>query len=448
VYTVEAIPAHELGNSSFLVADPESGVGFVVDPLRDIERYLQAATRLNVKLSHSLDTHLHNDFVSGRRELAAGVGANIDDLDPGRDLTIGSMTVHAIHTPGHTPEHKSYLLSEGGRPRALFSGGAVMVGAIARTDLFGPHLAVHLALEALTTLQVRLRGLPDDIAVFPTHGAGSFCAAGGGSGHETTLRNERKTNPFFLTTEVMPFLARALNQPRYPTYYRDMSTINRGGAPLIGPSPPALTRLGADEVARMMDEGAAVVDVRPGRDYDREHIPGSYSIGIDGPLSAWVGWLIARGRLIVLAGGTDAQHKKAQRQLLRIGFDTIAGALDGGMDAWRSSGRKVSAFESVEVEDMAEWVISAEPMTVVDARDENEWVAGHVPGALHIYVPDVPHHADEIPREAPVAVHCASGYRAGIAASLLEQAGLTHIIHVNGQYSDWDRLHLAEVHPN
>ncbi len=448
MYTVDAIPAHELGNSSFLVADPDSGVGFVVDPLRDIDRYLQAASRLHVKLSHSLDTHLHNDFVSGRRELAAEVGASIDELDPGRDLTIGNMTVQAIHTPGHTPEHKSYLLSEGGRPRALFSGGAVMLGAIARTDLFGPHLAVHLALEALTTLQVRLRALPDDIRVYPTHGAGSFCAAGGGSGHETTLGYERHTNPFFLTTDVMTFLARVLNQARYPTYYRDMSAINRGGAPLIGTSLPPLPRLGADEVAQMMDEGAAVVDVRPGRDYDREHIPGSYSIGIDGPVSAWVGWLIARGRLIVLVGGTDAHHQRARRQLLRIGFDTVAGALDGGMDAWRSSGREVSAFESVEIEDMAEWVISAEPMTVVDARDDNEWVAGHVPGAVHMYVPDVPHHANEIPHEAPVAVHCASGYRAGIAASLLEQAGVKRIIHVNGQYSDWDRLHLAEVHPN
>ena len=448
MYTVEAIPANELGNSSFLVADPDRGLGFVVDPFRDIERYLQTASRLHVKLTHAFDTHLHNDFVSGRRELAAEVGASIDELGPGRDLEIGGMTVQAIHTPGHTPDHKSYLLKEGDRPRALFSGGAVMLGAIARTDLFGPHLALHLALEALTTLQVRLRGLPDDVRVFPTHGGGSFCAAGGASGHETTLGNERRTNPFFLTTEVMPFLVRALNQPRYPTYYRDMSAINRGGAPLIGASLAPITRLSADEVAGMMDEGAAVVDVRPGRDYDREHIPGSYSIGLDGPVSAWVGWLIARGRLIVLAGGTEAQHQKARRQLLRIGFDTIAGALDGGMDAWRSSGREVSTFESVDVEDMAEWVISAEPMTVVDARDDNEWVAGHVPGALHMYVPDIPHHADEISREAPVAVHCASGYRAGIAASLLEQAGLKRIIHVNGQYSDWDRLHLAEVRAN
>ena len=160
-----------------------------------------------------------------------------------------------------------------------------------------------------------------------------------------------------------------------------------------------------------------------------------------------MGWLVARGRPVVLAGGTEAQHREAQRQLYRIGFDTIAGALDGGLDAWLSSGGEVSEFETVDVEDMAAWILSAEPMTVVDVRDEHEWSEGHVPGAVHIYVPDVPYRAGEIPLEAPVAVHCASGYRAGIAASLLEQAGLKRIIHVNGQYSDWDRLHLAETIP-
>jgi len=444
VYTVEAIPASELGNSSFLVADQERGVGLVIDPLRDIEPYLAVAKNLNVRLTHALDTHLHNDYVSGCRELAAEAGAQIPDLPPGADLAVGDLTIKALLTPGHTPDHKSYLLHEGGKPRALFSGGAVMLGAIARTDLFGPHLAVHLALEALSTLQVKLRGLPDEIKVFPTHGGGSFCGTGGRSGHETTLGHERRTNPFFQTTEVMPFLARVLNQPRYPTYYRDMAAVNRGGAPLIGLTPPPLTRLKADEVASMMDAGAAVVDVREGRDYDRGHIPGSYSVGIDGPVSAWVGWLIARGRPIVLAGGSEAEHRTAQRQLLRIGFDTIAGELDGGMDAWRASGRELSTFETVDVEDMAQWVLSAEPMTVVDTRDEHEWASGHVPGAVHIYVPDVPGRAHEIPHDAPVAVHCASGYRAGIAASLLEQAGLKRIIHVNGEYSDWDRLHLAQ----
>lgn len=447
MFAVEAFPATELGNASFLVADSDHGVGLVVDPYRDVDGYLTRAESLGIKLTHALDTHLHNDFASGRGELAAEAGTAIGELDAGHELAIGGITLRALHTPGHTPDHKSYLLLEGGRPRALFSGGAVMVGAIARTDLFGPHLAVHLALEALRTLQVRLRGLPDDLAIFPTHGSGSFCGTGGRSGHETTLGHERATNPFFLTTEVMPFLARALNQQRYPAYYRDMAGVNRTGPALLGrlPAPPA--KLKASDVERLMAEGAAVVDVRRGRHYDRGHIPGGYSVGLDGPFSAWVGWLIPRGRPIVLAGGTDAQHVVAQRQLHRIGFDTIAGALDGGIDAWQSSGRAVSTFETKDIEDVAEWILSAEPMTVVDTRDEHEWAAGHVPGAVHIYVPDVSYRAGEIPNEAPVAVHCASGYRAGIAASLLEQAGLTRIIHVNGPYSDWDRLHLAESRP-
>src|SRR5439155_14663160 len=199
----------------------------------------------------------------------------------------------------------------------------------------------------------------------------------------------------------------------------DRGRSNGEGARLIGKSVPPLAALTADEVARMMDDGAAVVDVRIGRDYDRGHIPGSYNVGIDGPVSAWVGWLIPRGRPLILVGGAEKDLRTAQTQLLRIGYDTIAGGLDGGMDAWRSSGREVSTFETVDVEDMAQWVLSAEPMTVVDTRDEHEWVAGHVPGAVHIYVPDVPHRASEIPRDAPVAVHCASGYRAGIAGSLL-----------------------------
>src|SRR6202171_1022490 len=382
MFAVEAFPATELGNASFLVADRDHGVGLVVDPYRDVDGYLTRATSPGIKLTHALDTHLHNDFVSGGGELAAEAGTLIDDLEAGQELAVGSLTLRALSTPGHTPDHKSYLLLEGGRPRALFSGGAVMVGAIARTDLFGPHLAVHLALEALRTLQVRLRGLPDDLAIFPTHGAGSFCGTGGKSGHETTLGHERATNPFFLTTEVMPFLARALNQQRYPGYYRDMAAFNSAGPVRAARRPAPPPKLSASQVERLMAEGAAVVDVRRGRNYDRGHIPGSYSVGLDGPFSAWVGWLIPRGRTIVLAGGTDAQHREAQRQLFRVGFESVA-----------------------------------------DARDEHEWSGGHVPGALHIYVPDVPHRAVEIPLEAPVAVHCASGYRAGIAASLLEQAG-------------------------
>src|ERR1700694_1203714 len=223
---VRIIRASELGNSSFLGAAPEAGEAIVIDPFRDVERYLTGADALGVTIRRALDTHLHNDFVSGRRELATEAGAAIEQPEAGAELAVGRFTLRALHTPGHTPDHLSYLLALGERPLALFSGGALMVGAIARTDLFGPHLAVHLALEAFRTLKVRLRGLPDDVAVYPTHGSGSFCGTGGGSGYETTLGQERSTNPFFLTTEVMPFLARVLNQQRYPAYYRDTDGIN------------------------------------------------------------------------------------------------------------------------------------------------------------------------------------------------------------------------------
>ena len=452
--------ASELGNTTFLVSDPESGEAVAIDPLRDVGQYLDRAEQLDVRIKQSLETHVHNDFVSGSLELRAEVGAGIcaaedsglefgfDPLREDSEVSLGRWRLRARHTPGHTPNHLSYLLrGPDGRDAAIFSGGALMAGAIARTDLFGPHLATHLALEAFRTLHVLLRDVPDDVAVYPTHGAGSFCAAGASGAATTTMGRERRTNPYLITTELMPFIARALHQGPYPAYYKDMNALNRRGANLIGRSLPPLKDLSADLTDHHRKLGAAVVDVRSGRKYDRGHIPGSYSIGLEGPFGPWVGWVIERGRPIVLVGGTRKQHEEAHLQLLRIGFDSVAGQLDGGMDAWTASGRELATFETAEVADLASWILSAEPMTVVDARDEDEWVHGHVPGALRMPVPDVSHHAHEIPRDAPVAVHCGVGYRAAIAASLLEQAGLHRIIHVIGPYSDWDRLHLAATIP-
>jgi len=322
-----------------------------------------------------------------------------------------------------------------------------MVGAIARTDLFGPHLATQLALEAYRTIHVRLRHLPDDLAVFPTHGGGSFCAASASNEASTTMGAERKGNPYLQTHELMPFIARALHQGPYPRYYREMAGLNRKGVKLVGRHPPALRALSADLTELLMRQGAAVVDLRPGRDYDQGHIPGSYCVGMEGPFSAWVGWIVPRKRVIVLVGGDEARSQKASRQLMRIGYDNVGGYLEGGLDAWTASGRDLSTFETAEIDDLATWILSAEPVTVVDARNEDEWVHGHVPGAVRMPVPDISHHAHELPREAPVAVHCGVGYRAAIACSLLEQAGFSRIIHVIGPYSDWDRMHLAATIP-
>jgi hydroxyacylglutathione hydrolase len=457
---VDLFRASELGNTTFLVSDPESGEAVAIDPLRDVAQYLDRLDSLGLRLTHSLETHVHNDFVSGARELEAELGAPIgaaDDsgleyrfraLGEGSEVPVGRWRLRARRTPGHTPNHLSYLLHDADdRPLALFSGGALMVGAIARTDLLGPHLATHLALEAFRTVHVRLRNLPDDVALYPTHGGGSFCAAVSSRDITSTMGQERQTNPYLTTTELMPFIARALHQGPYPAYYRDMNLLNRRGAGLLGRSLPALKKLSADLVDHHFKLGAALVDLRQGREYDRGHIPGSYNIGMEGPVSAWVGWVIERDRPLVLIGGTAADLARAHRQLLRIGFDGVVGELDGGIDAWSASGRELSTFETAEVADLASWILSAEPMTVVDARNEDEWVHGHVPGAVRMPVPDIAHHANELPREAPVAVHCGVGYRAAIAASLLEQAGLRRIIHVIGPYSDWDRLHLAATIP-
>jgi hydroxyacylglutathione hydrolase len=457
---IDLFRAPELGNTTFLVSDPDSGEAVAVDPLRDVGQYLERAGALGVRLTHALETHVHNDFVSGARDLSAEAGARVGaaedsgleyrflPLHEGSEVPVGRWRLRTRRSPGHTPNHVCYLLvDEHGQQLAVFSGGALMVGAIARTDLFGPHLATHLALEAFRTLHVRLRHLPDHVAVYPTHGGGSFCAASTSSEPASTMAQERLTNPYLTTTDLMPFIARALHQGPYPAYYRDMAALNRRGANLTGGSPPPLRPLSPDLTDYHLKLGAALVDVRRGREFDRGHVPGSFNIGLEGPFSAWVGWVVERGRPIVLTGGTDRQHGEAHRQLYRIGYDSVVGALDGGIDAWTASGRDLTTFETAEVADLASWILSAEPMTVLDARSEDEWVHGHVPGAVRMPVPDIAHHAHEVPREAPVAVHCGVGYRAAIAASLLEQAGLRRIIHVIGPYTDWDRLHLAATIP-
>src|SRR5436305_12918554 len=234
MFTVQPFAAEELGNASFLVADPDARVAVVIDAFRDVDSYLTHAEHLGWHITHALDTHTHNDFVSGARELKALSGASIEPVSADAEIALGRFTVRALHTPGHTPDHKSYLLLDNDTPKALLSGGAVLVGGTARTDLFGPHLAAHLGLASLRTLQVRLRGLPDEVAVYPTHGSGSFCGISGGAGHSTTLGAERLTNPYFTTTEVMQFLARILDQHRYPDYYADMGAINTAAAPLPG----------------------------------------------------------------------------------------------------------------------------------------------------------------------------------------------------------------------
>ena len=218
-----------------------------------------------------------------------------------------------------------------------------------------------------------------------------------------------------------------------------------GGAPLFGRTLPALPRLIPEEVKQRHGQGAALVDARSPSQYDGAHIRGSYNIGIEDAFSAWVGWVLPPERPLILVDQVTAED--ARRQLFRIGYDNVVGVLDGGVQAWREAGEDVASFETGEIDDLVRWLQSGEPLTVLDVRNEDEWIHGHVPGAVHLTVPEVEAHAVGLPRDAAVAVHCASGYRAGIAASILEQAGIKRLIRIEGGFPEWEARHLPAVIP-
>lgn len=451
---IEAFVAEELGNSAYLIVARETGEAALIDPLRDIEQYLARAEALGARITLALETHIHNDFVSGAREvvhetgaqLVTSAGAELDyphrALADGEELTLGSWRLRAVASPGHTPEHVSYLLTDGqGQPHTLFSGGSLMVGSIARPDLLGPQHTAALARAAYETAHQRLMILPDEVYVYPTHGAGSFCGAGGASsdGRTTTIGHERHFNPLLRAATYQQFLTRYLQLSAYPAYYARMRPLNRHGAPLLGRSLPPLRPLSAEQVADATRAGAVIVDVRRFEQYDAAHIANSLSVPIDGPVSAWIGWIVASETPLVLLGATHDDEREVQRELLRIGYDNIAGTLEGGLDAWRAAGYSLRSGAPITTAEVAAALEAGQEMTIVDSRDLDEWAAGHIPGAVWAPVAEIAEKARLLPSDAPTAVHCAHGYRSSIAASLLERAGFGQVLHVTDGFDEWRR---------
>lgn len=449
---VESFVAEELGNSAYLVGSGETGEAVLIDPVRDVDQYLARAEALGLRVTMVLETHIHNDFISGAREVAQSVGAQLwasaaaELASPYRALgetdvlELGPWKLHVLATPGHTPEHVSYLLKDAhNTPEALFSGGSLMVGTIARPDLLGPQHTPALARAAYQTLHERLLLLPDEVAVYPTHGGGSFCAAGASEQRSTTIGQERAHNPLIQATTYQQFVTRYLQLGPYPTYYHRMRALNRQGVPLLGRTLPALRPLSAEEAHEAAQQGAVVVDVRPFADYDAAHIPNSLNAGIDGPLSAWVGWVLSPEVPLILLGAASDDEREAQRQLLRIGYDRILGALEGGIAAWREAGYRTRSTSQITMEALAAALEQGDEVTILDSREVQEWAQGHLPGAVLMPVGQIPHHAPTLPPDAPVAVHCAHGYRSAVAASLLERAGIPHVLHVTDGYEEWIR---------
>ena len=435
---LEVLVTVELGDTSYVLVS--EGEAVVVDPQRDGWRFVAAADARRARVRGVVETHVHNDYVSGACEVRAATDAEIAapsrggyafphrPMDEGDELRVGALTLTAWHTPGHTPEHTSYVVREGDSPDpvAILTGGSLIVGAAGRTDLLGPERADELSRAQFRSLR-RIGALPADVRVLPTHGAGSFCSAGSGSGARTsTIAAERLANQALAIDDEDDFVRlRTADLPRYPSYYRSMAPMNREGPPVVGhmtPVPP----MAPFEVERLIAHGAVIVDTRDRAAFAESHVEGSLNVELGGSFSAYVGWLCGPEQHLVLivADPAEASAARAAMQLFRIGFRPVRGYLAGGVDAWRAEGGSVSSYPIASIEELCRRVDDGSRPYILDVRQPVEHREGMFPGSTGLFVADVGREIPTMTADREAWVICASGLRASIAASLLDAAGL------------------------
>ncbi len=448
----EIVPFRDegLGNSSYLV-DLGDGRGLVLDPSRDPVPYLAAAERRGLRLAWTVETHLHADFVSGSRELAA-MGAAVlapaaaglqfphRGLGDGEELGLGGLGLRALATPGHTPEHLAWLLADGARPLALFSGGSLLVGAIARTDLISPERTEELARALWRSLHERILTLPDDLPVYPTHGAGSFCSAPTGAEPTTTIGREKRANPLLAAPDEDAFVKLLVGGlGSYPGYFLRLREVNRRGPRVYGATPPLLAPLAPGEVRRLVAEGAELVDARPIGAFAAGHVPGALSVPLRNAFASWLGWLVPDDRPLVLVVDPDQDRGDLVRQARKVGYERLTGELAGGMAAWQAAGLPQARIPIADV---------AEPPsgTILDVRQQGEFAAGHLPGTRHVELGALAG-TFELPA-GPLAVMCGHGERAMTGASLLQRAGHRDLTVLLGGPGDWSGATRRPLEPS
>ena len=407
-----------------------------------------------MRITHVLETHIHNDFVSGSRELATLTGARIVasadaglefDHQPvcdGDTLAIGDVQLTVLATPGHTPEHVSYLAHDTSRlaePAVLFSGGSLLVGAVSRTDLLGHEHATGLAHQLYHSLHEKILPLEDAVAVYPTHGGGSFCTADAGSATTTTIGRERRGNPFMALNGPEAFATRLLaTMPSYPTYFEHMRALNRRGPRVLG-QVPRLAPLAAHDVLARHRRGEALVDMRSIYDYAHGHIPGVYHVELRPAFASWVGWVVPVGTPVILVSETTEVHEYVVCQLIRIGYDDLPGYLDGGMDAWDTAGLPVERVPVLTMREVRQRLIKegGEPLVVVDVRQAHEWAAGHMPQAELVEAGALPCAELNFPHDRLLATHCRHGQRAATGLSVLEHRGYRKLALIVEGTDEW-----------
>ena len=438
-----------LGHASYLVADPDAGVAFLVDPDRNIDTYLGAAARLGVLVTDSFETHVHNDYVSGSRALAelrpitvhAGEDAALAyphaSHADGDVINVGELAIHCVATPGHTPEHLAYLVADLRRsddPQYLFSGGALLVGQIARVDLLGPKLAEELARSAYDTLRDRVLTLADYVAVFPTHGGGSACAAEVAGSRWTTLGFERRHNHVVRSaTGGFDGFRAAIAQglPVAPAYYPHVRTLNARGAPIASRAPLPFVREIAPDAIR--------VDPRPPHLFGAGHRPGALNVVGNDSFAVRVGATVAFGSSIVILTTDAEQAERLRGQLAVVGYDDVRGY---------ASPEPGPAEETLRIEQLdapGAAARSAEGALLIDVRERSEWDAGHAPGAVHIPYEELRERTHEVPLDRPIVMYCASGIRSSLAASILESGG-RGAANMRGGFTAWRNAKLPVSH--
>lgn len=437
---------------SYLIGDDEEGVAAVIDPRPDVEIYLELARKNGVSITHIFETHIHADLVSGSRELAdrtgtakiyasseggAEYGFAVEPVKDGDEFKFGALALTARHSPGHTPEHICYVASEEEHPDfpwGVFTGDSLFVNSAGRPDLLGRD-ADKLASQLYDTLWDLYAKLDDGVIIHPSHGSGSPCGADIGDRLESTIGFEKRFNPYYQRKERQDFVDYALSTPPpEPTYYKRMKKVNAAGPAILGRLPiiPALPPKTFKEMVAA--KSAQLVDTRTMLAFGGGHIDGALNIAASPILSIWAGWLLDPEKPILLVLENDGDAEKVAQLFVRTGYTKFAGYLVGGMRAWQNAGYPLRELPQMTVHQLQS---SRNGLQVLDVRGPAEWKNGRIPGAKHIFLPHLQKRADELDKERPVVVYCATGYRASLAASLLQQDGFPDVRNLPGSFHAW-----------
>ena len=451
----ERIQTEGIAELSYLIGDDAPGVAAVIDPTPDVERYVMLAREKKVSITHIFETHIHADLVSGARELCARVesakvfvsheggaryGFDNEAVKDGDRFVFGKLIVTAKHTPGHTPEHMSYLLAEEDHPETpwgALTGDSLFVNSAGRPDLLGSGQTDKLAEQQFHTLRDFYLSLPDSTIIYPAHGHGSPCGADIGERLESAIGYERKFNSFLQIPEFKAFKEYAIGTaPPVPTYYPRMKKVNAKGPDIIG-NLPRVPGLPPKTFKKAIEEEEGVlIDTRMMLAFGGGHIGGALSIGGTPMLSIWAGWLLDPEKPILLVLTEDSEIDDIVKLFLRTGYTKFAGYLVGGMKAWDNAGFELAETGQMTVHEIKD---AGSRLQVVDVRSPDEWEKGHVPGAKHLFLPELREKSAKLAKKKPVAVYCDSGYRASIATSILKQEGFQCVCNVPGSWQAWKK---------